>query len=313
MVPSMTSASPVFDFTVRAIACINCGAPQRVPPNGGTVECTHCRSALVIEARRVESAATERPPLPASAYDVEAFLRSTDCDGKPWTETIPVLRALWDEARRQPEREDGYPLYGATLMLSAGHGAQGDHVQRRVILETALELLPDRGHRCVVRCHLARAANRLGEREASLAWLAQCDPRGLAEVVADEIRVTEASLANARGDHARVLELVPPAQQATGASASLGAQLRIDSLECVGRDAEARAELAIAIERHGDAVVLGWMAVNELAPRTRATLSAPPSISPSASPRRSGMAVVVVLIVLTLAAGLTAWAILSRP
>lgn len=264
----------VFDFTVRAIACINCGAPQQVPPGGGTVECSHCRSTLVIEPRRHEAALPERPPLPAAAYDLQGFLRSSGMDGKPWSESLPVFRAMWDEARRHPEHEDGVPLFGATLMLATGYGAQGDQPSRRAVLETAVELLPDRGHRCIVRCHLARAANRLGEREAARAWLAQCDPRGLAEVVADEIRVSEASLANGRGDHARVVELVPAAR-ATGASASLGAQLRIDSLEHLGRDAEARAELAIAIERHGAEVVLGWMAVNELAPRTRAAYAAP--------------------------------------
>ncbi|MCX4244973.1 tetratricopeptide repeat protein [Paraliomyxa miuraensis] len=301
----MTSASPVFDFAVRAIACINCGAPQRVPPGGGTVECGHCRSALVIEPRRVESTRSEPAPLPASAYDLEAFLRSTGCEGKPWSETLPVFRAAWNEARRQPGVEGGYRLYGATAMLATGHGAQGDQLARRAVLETAVELLPDRGHRCILRCHLARAANRLGEREAALAWLGQCDATGLAEVVADEIRVTKASLANAAGHHARVLELVPPAQQATGASASLGAQLRIDSLESLGRDDEARQELEIAIERHGREVVLGWMAVNELGPRSRAAFT---TVHTTASPRSSApMTVAIVLVLLALAGGVAIW------
>lgn len=298
----MTTAGPVFDFTVRAIACINCGAPQRIPPAGGTVECSHCRSTLVVEPRRTEAGQPERPPLPASAYDLEAFLRSTGQDGKPWSESLPVFRQRWSEARQHPERDGGYPLFGATLMLATGHGALGDQVERRAVLETALELLPDRGHRCIVRCHLARAANRLGERDAADAWLAECDPRGLADVVADEIRVTQASLANGRGDHARVLELVVPGAQATGASASLGAQLRIDSLENVGRHADARAELAIAIERHGAPVVLGWMAANELAPRTRAEFG---------RPRRKGASLVLVLALLALAGGTVAWVLAS--
>lgn len=298
----MPAAGSVFDLTVRAIACINCGAPQRVPPGGGTIECTHCRSALVVEARRSEAAQPTRPPLPDSAYDVQPFLRDSGQDGKPWSESIPVLERLWTEARREPERDDGYPLYASTLMLSAGHGAQHDQQRRRAVLETALELLPDRGHRCIVRCHLARAANRLGEREAAEAWFAPCDPRGLAPRAADEVRVTEASLANARGDHARVLELVLPARQATGASASLGAQLRIDSLEKVGRLAEARDELGVAIQRHGRMEVLGWLAVNDLAPRTRAAFA----------PRgRSRLGLAVSMAVVALLTGLIVWLVVA--
>lgn len=270
----MSAPGSVYDFTVRAIACISCGAPVRVAPEGGTIECGHCRSTLVVEARRSEAARPDAPPLPASAYDIEAFMASTNTAGKPWPETIPVFQRLWDQARREPDREHGAPLFAATLMLSAGHGAVGDQVKRRAVLETALELLSDRGHRCIVRCHLARAASRLGEPEAAQAWLSQCEPQGLAEVAAEQIRLTEASLANARGDHARVLELIAPGRAARGASASLGAQLRIDSLEKTGEHLRARTELAIAISRHGEAEMLGWMAANELAPRTRATFRA---------------------------------------
>ncbi|MEX1368292.1 MAG: hypothetical protein AB1Z98_34495 [Nannocystaceae bacterium] len=298
----MGAAGSVFDFTVRATTCINCGAPARVPPEGGTIECGHCRSTLVVAPRRSEAALPDAPPLPASAYDLAAFMASTDTAGKPWPETIPVFQRLWDQARRDPDRDGGAPLFGATLMLSSGHGAVGDQVKRRAVLETALELLSDRGHRCIVRCHLARAASRLGEREAAQAWLSPCEPQGLAEAAAEQIRLTEASLANARGDHARVLELIAPGRAATGASASLGAQLRIDSLEKTGEHLRARTELAIAISRHGADEMLGWMAANELAPRTRATFSAR---------RGSGARLVRLSLLAVLAACVIAW-LLSR-
>jgi hypothetical protein len=56
------------------------------------------------------------------------------------------------------------------------HAEAGEPLRARAALETALDLLPDAGHRHILRCQLAVLAAREGELQAAEAWLAECDP-----------------------------------------------------------------------------------------------------------------------------------------
>ena len=258
-----------FDLTVRAVACINCGAPLNIAPTGGTAVCDHCGSTLIVEPRRVDRSAADVAWLADDAYGMDAFFTATGLQGKPWSESMPLLQQIWMEARRQPHSDDGYRLFAATLLLSSGHAARGEPSRRRAVLDTALEALPDPGHRAIVRCHLARAAVREGDGAAAERWLAGIAPGPYPSTVSAELDVTWASLSSDAGEYARVLRLLSDGNHRNSTTESLADQLRTDALERLGRPSDAAAALEAGIARHGPAVFVGWLQSNDLAPQTR--------------------------------------------
>src|SRR5690606_24304791 len=113
---------------------------------------------------------------------------------------------------------------------------------QRAILETAIELLPDEGHRHILRCMMARLAVGAGDLNAAAAWMAPCNPRPLDLPMDSAYRYAAATIAAASGRDAEVLGLlgtsagdVPIAERD-----EIGcALLRVHALEQCGRAEDA--------------------------------------------------------------------------
>jgi hypothetical protein len=117
----------------------------------------------------------------------------------------------------------------------------------RALLETAIELLPDEGHRHIMRCMMARFAARSGDATAAEQWLAPCNPRPLDLPMDTAYRYASATLATVQQQYDRVVVSlglesgdVPLAERD-----ELGcALLRIHALEKQGLRREAADSLA---------------------------------------------------------------------
>ncbi len=255
---------------VRVLVCDGCGAPLRVPVQGGIVQCEYCRATLEVIARREESMGRAHG---GSALDEEhrlAILRLQD--GKP---LLPPddLRALlaagslaatrereaherWQAARSQLRTRYSadveHRFYFLTLLLAEHHWAMAEYLRSRAILESAVETYRGRRHRQVALCSLARHAAVLEDRESALAWLAPCDPAALDLHMDTAYRYTRAFLYRQEEQFDAVLRIlgrsrddVPVADH----SDELLAMYRADALERVEGPDAAASELVRWVEK----------------------------------------------------------------
>ncbi|HJL15500.1 MAG TPA: hypothetical protein RMH99_07595 [Sandaracinaceae bacterium LLY-WYZ-13_1] len=123
---------------------------------------------------------------------------------------------------------------------------------QRAYLETAIELLPDEGHRHILRCLLARLAAGAGELDAAEEWLSPCHPEPVDLRMDTAYRLARATLAVTRGDHRVVLALLGRDTPLAEDYALDCALLRIHALDAEGRSDEAVAELEALEERVGE-------------------------------------------------------------
>ncbi len=117
---------------------------------------------------------------------------------------------------------------------------------KRALLESAAEVLPDRGHRHRIRCRLAQLAALAGEGQAAYLWLEPCNPRPV-DLREDTVyRIAVGYLATAAKAFDKVLVLLDdradqvPIADEHELEASL---LRINALERSGRTPEAMQQL----------------------------------------------------------------------
>jgi hypothetical protein len=125
-------------------------------------------------------------------------------------------------------------------LCAAGTDFARSHV--RAVLETALERLPDAGHRHVIRCSLSSAATRAGDLAAAERWLLGCDPAPATLSLDSAYRSAVATLRTGRVDPHGVLTILgthPDAFPFEPARALLLGFLRVHALEAVGRLPEA--------------------------------------------------------------------------
>lgn len=249
--------SSSFSHAVRIVTCASCGAPLEVDVSGGDTRCSYCgainhvgpRDEAADRARARESSrlsemerlarlreqADRADGLPSGLQDL------VDLDGRLRLERAEHAKARWLEAR--VELSDGGSfaveerLFALTLLLvPRGHASQ-----RRAVLETAIELLSDEGHRHVMRCLIARYAAAAGELDAAEEWLALCLPKPLELRMDTAYRLASATIAMMRGEPKSVLALVAegtPLAQELRLEVDL---LRLWALHALGRQGEALA------------------------------------------------------------------------
>jgi ribosomal protein S27AE len=218
---------------LRALMCPNCGAPVTTAAQGGSFQCGYCRTMGSVAARM--DARHERPPpspaeeqarlgrlafqheqghlaSPYSTFvapqDVThlAELRPPNSWG-PWLQAWKYAVGLvaQDPSPHNQKRVAWLAQLTGTAILNLG---ASDPTRARAIRETALELLPDPGHKQLMRCALSRSACLQGDLASAEQWLAACDPYPNNITLDTDYRMSAAYLAVAHGQWGRVLEVL---------------------------------------------------------------------------------------------------------
>jgi len=186
---------------LRALLCPSCGAPVTTPPQGGSFQCGYCR-AVGSFAARFDTRAQVAPPSPAEEQARLEKLRFQYAQGHlaspystfvapqeltflvelrppnswgPWFEAWKSAVALLSQ---QPTEHNQRRIFWLTQLTRTPVLNLGstDPVRARAIRETALELLPDPGHKHLLRCSLSSAACLQGDLPSAEQWLGGCDP-----------------------------------------------------------------------------------------------------------------------------------------
>jgi hypothetical protein len=218
---------------LRALLCPSCGAPVTTPPQGGAFQCGYCRAVGSVGAR-LDARAPVAPPTPEQEQARLAKLRfqyEQGAQASPYTAFVapqdvshlvnlrpPNSWGPWFEAWRsavallaqQPTEHNQKRVFWlqqltATAVLNLG---STDPSRARAIRETALELLPDPGHKQILRCALSRAATLQRDLPSAEQWLAACDPHPGNLTLDTDYRLSVAYLSVAYGRWAAVLEVL---------------------------------------------------------------------------------------------------------
>ena len=253
----------LYSHALRILTCAQCGAPIDASIHGGSFPCGYCAAVCQL-ARRDESAdiSAARAAASATISESERYARLREQDRNPPPlppgiaallveghlppANVPRAEADWLESRAQLATAPSFPVCERFFHLTVVLAPQMEERRRRASLETAVELLPDDGHRHVLRCMLAREAARAGDFASADLWLEPVSPRAMDLGMDTSYRLAAATLASARGDHRKVTELlgfrrddVPLADRDEVACWIL----RVDALEHIGREADAVAEV----------------------------------------------------------------------
>lgn len=184
--------------------------------------------------------------LPSSLHDL------VDVDGRLLVEQAEEAKRRWLVAREEICRASSFSASERLFSLTVLLVPRGKPRQRRAVLETAIELVSDEGHRHILRCLLARYAVGAGEPDAAEAWLALCNPRPLDLRMDTAYRLAAATLATARRDHDAVLAILGEDTPLADAHALDCTLLQIHALEARGGGERAVALLEELEAREGD-------------------------------------------------------------
>jgi hypothetical protein len=194
-------SNSAYTTQLRALLCPTCGAPVTTPPQGGGFTCGYCRAVGSIGAR-TDARPHHAPPPPqeeqarlaklrfqyeqgqlASPYS--AFVAPADLthlvalrpphSWGPWFEAWKAAVAGLIQQPTMPNQRRVFWLAQLTGMAVLNLGST-DPMRARAVRETALELLPDPGHKHLLRCTLSRAACSQHDVASAEQWLAGCDP-----------------------------------------------------------------------------------------------------------------------------------------
>jgi hypothetical protein len=216
---------------LRALLCPSCGAPITTPPQGGAFQCGYCRAMWSVAAR-MDARPQVAPPSPAQEQARLAKLRFQFEQGhlaSPYStyvapQDVTHLAALrppnswgpWFEAwksavarlAQQPEVQNQRRVFWLAHLTGTGVLDLGstDPTRARAIRETALELLPDPGHKHLLRCTLSRSACLQRDPASAEQWLAACDPYPGNITLDTEYRLSVSYLSLAYGRWPVVLE-----------------------------------------------------------------------------------------------------------
>lgn len=223
-------SSSAYTTQMRALMCPTCGAPVTTPSQGGQYQCGYCRAVGTLGARM-----DARPPVAQpSAQQEEArlaklrFQYDQGQTASPYstfvapTDVIHLVQLRppesfgpWMEAWRyavgllaqDPSEHNQKRVFWLANLTGAGvlNLGKNDPPRARAIRETALELLPDPGHKHILRCGLSRAACSLQDLQSAQDWLAGCDPYPGNITLDSEYRLSSAMLHHAYGQWSQVV------------------------------------------------------------------------------------------------------------
>jgi uncharacterized Zn finger protein (UPF0148 family) len=245
-----------FDPDVRVLACDNCGAPLEAGADAADLACSYCgaQNRVVVptavtpapslspeeQRRRLsEQVGRPRPPSPAVADYLDGERLAS------WREREAL--DAWIEARRKIRAEDADQsiearFFQLTRLLADTQHRAGEGLRERALLESGYEMSPLSRRRTYFAALLAQRAVLAGDRESAQTWIQRCDA-GVDDLEAySALTIARAMERRLAGGAEEVLgavgDLKNPAPL-TDADQGLGAVLRADALEKLGRLDEA--------------------------------------------------------------------------
>jgi hypothetical protein len=267
---------------IRMTLCPRCGAPVTSPATGGQFQCAYCKTVGTVAARDDRPGGSPLAPDQEKArierlrvqqqqgndgdpYDVNKVLSDVAHLLKvPPGEFKEAWQQAWNQAVAMLNASPSDPInqrrvFWLTSMLnSSGNPNRGrdeaEWMWRRAVIETALDLLPDPGHRQILRGPLFGKALRSGDLASAERWIAGSDPAPAYLTLDSDYRNSHAMLETARGNWGRVVALLgersdefPVAQ----ALACAGAFYRAHALEELGKPAPALEAYSQAVQLAG--------------------------------------------------------------
>lgn len=259
--------STAFDVHVRTLQCSRCGAPIATGERGGQVTCAYCGTTQVLASRPVAAGAgakrsmadevarlsrlkaQQEHPVGAHAYDLTRPATGFRADelGTPQgferaVRSFQEGRGSADHSSPEAQRDRCW----LALAVSEGYQVRAKPLEARAVLETALDELPDEGHRQLVRCRLAVAAIEQGDLGSAAGWLDECDPAPEVLQLDSALREARARLCARKRDGAGVLREVGTRAGDIPLAAEvepIAILLRVHGLELTGQQNEADAVL----------------------------------------------------------------------
>jgi hypothetical protein len=285
--------SNAYTTQLRALLCPNCGAPVTTAPQGGSFQCGYCRTVGNFTAR-MDARPHTAPPSPAEEQARLVRLRFQYDQGpqaSPYTmyvapEDVMHLAQLrppqswgpWFEAWKSavarlamaPTEVNQKRVFWLAQLTGAAvlNMAVTDPARGRAIRETALELLPDPGHKHILRCALSSAASVQRDFQSAEQWLAACDPYPSNLTLDTVYRLSSSYLHLAHGRWAAILETLgnqPNAIPIDHARDFLAGMLRVHACEELGYPQAADGQLRYWFEaekKMDGPVVLGILKTN---------------------------------------------------
>lgn len=253
-----------FSHALRVLVCRACGAAVHVEVEGGNVACDVCGLEMMVPPR------AEPSPPASKLTERERWRRLEGQRGRRrFTEEVASLiddeGAITDDGasaafeRWQQLRDGGEPpFFELTLALVQRLARQGDHLQLRALVETAIEALPDAPRREELASRLARSAALADDSTSASEWLASCDPTPVDLHAHTAFVLASAVVATRLRAPERVLELVGPSAESVVVARWAEAEvslLRANALELTEGVESASFELADATARLGGTAV----------------------------------------------------------
>ncbi len=168
--------------------------------------CAYCQAQFTLQARKPRSLPEQALTEPERLELLRAQLDDDHSrgvvgfshlvkDGLHDPAQLKEGMAEWNKARAAleagatPENVDRFFVFTKVFAEQLDDG-----LERRAVLETASELLPNAADRSCIHARLARLAANAGELEAAQAWLDQSDPRSTQCEADTEYRIAHARL-----------------------------------------------------------------------------------------------------------------------
>lgn len=263
-----------FSHSLRILMCASCGGPVEGALAGGSVRCSYCGAENVLAPRDDrEDLAAAAQPLAMSEMERVGRLREQKAleeyvevpaslaelvgdDGRLRSDRVDFAKRRWLVVRGEATRAPSFSTSERLLLLSTWVAPFCQQHEQRAVLETAIELVSDEGHRYTLRCLLARYAAGAGEPSAAEEWLALCHPRPLELRMDSAYRLASATLATVRRDPEVALSTLAAEIPLSADFEVDGALLRIHALGALGRRDDALAECARLTTSAGDEAVM---------------------------------------------------------
>lgn len=275
----------LFDTAVRAVECPNCGGPVESSDRGGRVKCRFCAVEVVVRLRAKDSYGHDRlsqqedvarlsrlmaqvaHPVHGHAYDLEHTPPDLVGVGEA------QMAAMWSRAKAgvDTSTDAQHRLCFLAHSLSTYYVASDLTLRARAVLETAVDLLADSGHRHIVRCRLASLAARHGDLESATEWLSECDEASEVLELDGEYRLAAARVAIERRDPAQALRLLGETEGRVPVDSSHKKSFeahRIAARELAGNLAGAISSCEVAEKLHGGHAFWKYLEGNRLASQT---------------------------------------------
>ncbi len=250
----MNGSAGIFNFEIRVITCITCGAPLKADLGGGAFTCEYCSTVNHLIGRNPTGfSPTTLPESERIATLRLAVGRSAPAptmdfvvDGQVPSYFRRKAKEEWKSLRAQVETSRVFVLKEKLFHLTYALVPSLEPGEQRAFLETAVEILDDERYRHILLCQMARMAARNGEVKAAKSWLALCNPRSCDLESDSAFRYAAATLAAVEADAEGIYEQLGFEEgelPLAGRDAAEVRILRIHAKELQGKLKEAGGEL----------------------------------------------------------------------